>query len=176
MGFGQFALDSALILNVIIALGACRAEQSAARDETRTTPPRGPGMIAAPSDSLSFQLEVPAEVPAGAPVPIALRATNTRSTPIELHLLGRTPTFDITVTRPDGTVVWRRLEGATIPSILRLVVLPPGESLTLEERWDQRSNGGVSVPPGRYTVVGALLTDERQPLRTPAVQLRIMAR
>jgi hypothetical protein len=110
----------------------------------------------------------------GESVPITLRVSNTGTGSLELSLLGRSPVFDITVSRPDGDVVWRRLEGETLPMILQLRSLASGETLTLRDDWDQRTNRGKAVEPGSYLVRGALFTDE-QPLRTPAASLRIVA-
>jgi hypothetical protein len=120
-----------------------------------------------------LEIEVPPRVVAGEPVRIVLRATNDAAGPLELYLMGRSVTFDVTVTGTDGTVVWRRLEGQTIPAILQVRFLAPGESLELEHVWDQRTNTGDLVAPGTYTVTGAIHTDS-QPLKTPTAPLRIM--
>lgn len=53
-------------------------------------------------DFVRFELVVPAEVREGAAVPIVLRLRNTREQPLELHLLGRTIAFDITVAWRNG--------------------------------------------------------------------------
>lgn len=133
-------------------------------------------MVATRDDSLRLEIEVPPEVRAGAPVPITLRARNAGAAPFELYLQGRTVAFDITVARANGAAVWRRLEGQTIPAILQVRVLTPGESLELHDQWDQRASTGEPVGPGSYTVEGALLTDSPQPLKTPAALLRILPR
>jgi len=132
--------------------------------------------ITTPRDSLRLQLEVPAQVPAGAPVPIVLRVTNTGAAARELYLRGRTVAFDVTIAREGGAVVWRRLDGQAIEAIVQLRVLQPGEALTLEHRWDQRDRRGEPVAPGIYTVQGALLTDEPEPRRTTIRTLRITPR
>lgn len=132
-------------------------------------------MAATPTESLRLEADVPPEVRLGVPVPITLRAVNTGTTPLELYLMGRSPTFDITVARPDGAVVWRRLEGQMVPAILQLRTLAPGETLEVRHDWDQRTTRGQIVSRGTYVVQGALLTDA-QPLRTPAAPLRIVAR
>ena len=108
-------------------------------------------------------------------MPITLRVINSGAGPLELSLLGRSPVFAITVSRLDGDVVWRRLEGETAPMILQLRTLAPGETLALHDDWDQRTNRGKLVELGDYVVEGALLTDG-QPLRTPEASLRIVAR
>ena len=133
-------------------------------------------MTAAAGDSLRLQIEVPAQAPAGRPVPIVLRARNAGPRRRELYLLGRTPTFDITVTAEDGRMIWRRLQDSTVPAILQVRTLAPGEELKARYDWDQRANGGAAVGPGRYTVRGALLTGSPPPLETPAAALEVLAR
>jgi hypothetical protein len=113
-------------------------------------------------------------VPAGEPVPVTLRLTNTTSKPITLYLRGRTIAFDLTVTRASGEVVWRRLEGETVPAILQVRELAPGEVLELEDAWDQATNLGEPASPGNYQVQGAVLTDRPEPIRTPAVPISIV--
>ncbi len=125
-------------------------------------------------DSLRFELVVPAEVREGTAVPIVLRLTNTREEPLELHLLGRTIAFDITVARADGRLVWRRLEGAAIHGILQIKLLAPGETLELRDVWRQRDSAGRPVGPGTYNVQGALPTEARAPLRTAVVRIRVV--
>lgn len=133
-------------------------------------------MAATADDSLRLVLELPARVPVGAPVRIGLRVENVSGRPLDLYLRGRAIAFDLIVRRAeDGAVVWRRLEGAILPAILRLERLGPGEALQLEDMWDQRTNAGERVMPGAYSVRGELLT-ERDPLRTPAAFLRIEPR
>ena len=132
-------------------------------------------MAATPPESLRLETDVPAEVRLGRPVPITLRAVNTGTRPLELYLMGRSPTFDITVARPEGDVAWRRLDGQTVPAILQIRIIAPGESLELHHDWDQRATRGRPVAAGTYVVQGALITDA-QPLRTPAAPLRIVDR
>jgi intracellular proteinase inhibitor BsuPI len=132
-------------------------------------------MAATPPESLRLETDVPAQVRVGEGVPITLRATNAGPKPLELYLMGRSPTFDVVITGPKGAVIWRRLEGQTVQAILQLRTLAPGETLELRDHWDQRSRRGQPVGPGTYVVQGTLITDA-QPLRTPAVTLRIVAR
>jgi hypothetical protein len=127
------------------------------------------------SSSLHLQTEIPREVIVGEPVPIALRVTNIGARPVELSLVGRSVTFDITVSRRDGAVVWRRLERQTVPMILQLRVLAPEETLEVRHDWDQRAERGELVEPGTYLVQGALLTDGA-PLSTPPALVRVVAR
>ncbi len=125
------------------------------------------------SDSLRLRLEAPAEVAAGAPVPITLRVENLTDRTLTLYLTGRTIAFDVVVERAGGARVWRRLEGETVQSILRLEELGPGEALVLEDAWDQRSDRGEAASPGEYRIHGELLT-EGEPLVSPAEPLRIL--
>lgn len=120
-----------------------------------------------------LEIVVPSRVRPGEPVPIALRATNPGDRSLDLYLLGRTITFDIVVAAPDGRVVWRRLEGATVQQILQIRTLAPGETLELRDAWSQRTNAGAAATPGSYTVQGIIPTDA-EPLRTPVVPLRIV--
>jgi len=122
-------------------------------------------------DSMRVELVVPPKVAPGAPVPIAIRIGNTADRPIELHLQGRTTTFDLTVRRGDS-LVWRRLEGAATTAILQLRMLAPGEVLELKETWLQQDQAGRSVGPGDYSVRGTVPTDGA-PLRVGPVPLRI---
>jgi hypothetical protein len=120
---------------------------------------------------MRVELAVPRAVPAGAPVPIAIRIVNTTARPLELHLQGRTVAFDLIVRRGDA-VVWRRLEGATMPAILQLRTLAPGEVLELADTWTQRDNGGAPVEPGEYSVSGTVPTDG-SPIQAGPVRLTI---
>ena len=94
-------------------------------------------------------------------MPVTLRLTNTGRDPLTVYLQGRPIAFDLTVRNLDGTIVWRRLEGAVVPAILAVRQLEPGASLEFEEVWRQVSNAGETVPPGDYRVTGALPTDAR---------------
>jgi hypothetical protein len=90
-------------------------------------------------------------------------------------LTGRPIAFDITITRADGSIVWRRLEGQTIAAILRIEVLAPSGVLEFKGTWDQRTGSGERASPGLYTVQGALPTDSPTPLRTSPASLSILS-
>jgi hypothetical protein len=135
--------------------------------ECWTAPPRQ-----RQADSMQVQLVVPPKVAVGQPVPIALRIRNTQDRPITLYLQGRPVAFDLVVEQPDGEVVWRRLEGATVSAILGVRTLAPGEVLDLKESWKQVTRTGRRVSPGEYSVSGSVLTD-REPIRAGPVPLRI---
>lgn len=129
-----------------------------------------------PVDSPTVTLDVPREVQAGEAVPMTLRVTNATDRPLTLRLRGRPIAFDLVVTREDGSIVWRRLEGAMIAMVLQVRTLAPGETLQLEDVWQQQAARGTRAGPGNYTVTAALLTDSPTPLRSPPTPLRIVAR
>ncbi|HZE76528.1 MAG TPA: BsuPI-related putative proteinase inhibitor [Gemmatimonadales bacterium] len=124
------------------------------------------------ADSMTVELSVPDHVPPGAPVPLALRVTNRTTSPLTLYLRGRPIAFDVIVTDSRGKVVWRRLEGATTSMALQVRELKPGETLALDDVWQQRTNAGTPVKPGKYHLKGQLLTDSK-PLETASVSLQI---
>jgi len=125
-------------------------------------------------DSLRVETIVPTRVRIGEPVPISLRLTNTTSKPLTLYLRGRAIAFDLTVTRADGEVIWRRLDSETVPAILQARELAPGEVLELKDVWPQLTQLGEHASPGDYTVQGAVLTDQPEPIRTPAVAISVV--
>jgi hypothetical protein len=122
-------------------------------------------------DSMRVEIVVPPRVAVGAPVPITIRIGNPTARPIELHLQGRTVVFDLIVSRGDA-VVWRRLEGESVPAILQIRMLAPGEVLELKETWRQKDGTGRPVGPGEYSVTGMVPTDAA-PLRAGPVTLTI---
>ena len=130
-------------------------------------------MVDAGSDSLRLELIVPSRARAGEVVPLRLRARNVTERSFDLYLRGRSPTLDVIVARPDGDVVWRRLEGEIIPAIVQVRPLAPGQELQVATTWNQRTNGGRLVGPGDYVVTGLLLV-EGEPLRTPSRSLSIV--
>jgi len=125
-------------------------------------------------ESLRLELRIPAQARSGSTVPITLRVENVGDRPIDLYLRGRTIAFDVVVRRPDGEVVWRRLEHEIIPAILRLETLAPWQVLELHTDWSLETNAGSPVTPGSYVLQGLVLTDGPE-LRTPPVMLRVTA-
>jgi hypothetical protein len=121
---------------------------------------------------MPVELLVPPNVRVGQPVPMTLRIRNTQDQPITLYLQGRPVAFDLVVERSDGEVVWRRLDDATVSTILGIRTLAPGEVLELKESWAQRTQAGQRVRPGKYSVTGSVLTDG-EPIRAGPVTLRI---
>ena len=127
-----------------------------------------------PLDSLLVTLVAPATVTVGAPVPIALHLTNRTDRPLELHVVGREITFDVVVTRADGSIVWQRLAHTPIQGILQIKTLAPHEDFVLRARWHQHTNGGDPVPPGIYSVEGVVPTETpNHPLRSAPVLLQV---
>lgn len=120
-------------------------------------------------------LVVPSSAVAGAPVAIKIRVANETSAPLDLYLRGRDIAFDIAISDSTGDAVWRRLEGEVVPAILQLKTLAPGEVLELSHDWDQKSQRGVAVEPGRYVVRGSVLTDGRSRLESAPAALEITA-
>lgn len=155
---------------IAVAVAACRAEDRGARSPDH----EGSDVTAAGPDPLHVELLVEPQARAGEPVRLELRVENVGGQALDLYLRGRTTTFDVTVTRAGGGVVWRRLEGETIPAIVHIRALRPGERWELHATWEQRTNAGEAVTPGDYVVEGSLLT-ETGPLRTPPRPLRIVA-
>jgi hypothetical protein len=125
-----------------------------------------------PPKTVRLDLDVPAEARVGSVVPITLRVRNLGDQPIDLYLRGRTITFDIIVRRDSGEVVWRRLENAIIPAILRIETLPAHGKLELRADWSLETTTGAPVTPGTYAVQGVLLTEDAE-LSTIPVSLRV---
>jgi Intracellular proteinase inhibitor len=124
---------------------------------------------------LDFRATLPPQVAAGDSVRVTLRLTNTGAAPRDVYLMGREIAYDVVVLAPDGSPVWSRLAGETVPAILQIRTLPPGGSLTFHAAWSGRTAGGRPAPPGEYTVRGYLPTDDAR-LETPPVPLRIVGR
>ena len=168
------------LLLVVSATSVCRPADDSRRNGDKVAPRTRPDTAVTNDrsqtpESLRLELAVPNRARVGEPVPIALRVINVGERPIDLYLQGRTIVFDIVVEGAAGDVVWRRLAGQTTQAILRLEVLAPGDTLELRDTWNQRTNRGVVVGPGTYTLRGLLPTDAR-PLETPPASLRIEPR
>jgi len=156
---------------------ACRPAPPETRDAAvpPATSPLATAVTEPAPDSLGLELVLPRRVGAGKPVPITLRVQNRTRHTIDLYLRGRTATFEVVVARPDGEVVWRRLEDEIIPAIVHLRALAPAERLELVTVWDQRTKRGRPVEAGEYTARGLLLV-EGDPLETPSAPFRIVER
>jgi hypothetical protein len=108
---------------------------------------------------MRLDIAVPPEVRRGDSVPIVLRLIYDGATQVEVPLQGRPVAFDVKITRPDGALVWRRLEGETVTAILQLRVLPAGDTLVFHGSWDQRDVGGAHLAPGGLIVRGVVAYD-----------------
>lgn len=130
-------------------------------------------MTRSPHENPIVTLEAPESVVLGSVIPITMRIENRSASSLALYLSGRDTVCDLSVTNASGDVVWRRLEGEILPAILRLEVIEPGKTVEFADTWDQRDDTGRLVPPGSYTVRGAVPTDGSSTLESPAVELRI---
>ncbi|MGH7529496.1 MAG: BsuPI-related putative proteinase inhibitor [Gemmatimonadales bacterium] len=108
---------------------------------TACGPEARPARREAVPDSLRLELLAPAEARVGSAVPLTLRLTNATDRPVAAHFLGREIAFDLVVHSAGGAVVWQRLRGATVPSILQVRVLEPGETLEWQDVWRPRNTG-----------------------------------
>jgi len=172
-GAGRF-----LLVTLIGAIGAgCRGAPEATpgngTPEDQAAGSADDVVTDAAADSLRLDLDVPARVTAGDPVPMTLRVENVAERPVDLYLTGRTIAFDLIVEDEAGTVVWRRLHDQVVEQILRVEQLASGDTLVLEDTWNQRSNDGAPVAPGGYTVRAEVLTED-EPLVAGPEPLRIV--
>jgi hypothetical protein len=65
-------------------------------------------------------------------------------------------TYDVTVLGAGGRELWRWSHGRMFAQMVSDVALGPGESREFRATWDQRTNDGAAVPPGRYEAVGSI--------------------
>ena len=105
---------------------------------------------------MRVELELPAKVVSGAPVPVTVRVRNDGIQPAELSLTGNPVAFDIIVQDRGGSEVWSRLRGQIVSMILQVAILQPGECVEFVHAWDQRDNAGRRVAEGDYRVQGIL--------------------
>lgn len=139
-----------LLLALLALLGFGGPERA-----DREAPRQLPDPVPAPAP-LTLRVELPDLAPAGMAVPFRLALANRGGQPVPVELGGRPIAFDLVVRRADGRVVWRRLEGVPVETILVRRTLGPGEVLTFEGHWDQHDSEGKQVPPGIYQVRGVL--------------------
>ena len=125
-------------------------------------------------DAVAFRVEPLPASRVGQPVPITLTLTNRTAHPLTLTMQGRPVAFDVTVARPDGHVIWRRLAGQVVPAILAVRTLAPAETLSFAATWNGRAADGLPVAPGRYVVTGSLPSEPPEVLTTPPVWLELV--
>lgn len=156
-----------------LLLVSCNERRDAAAVDTFAAQVEARAGVPFPQEGAVVTLDVPRSVAAGATVPIKLRVTNSTAAPLDLYLRGRDVTFDIAITDSAGDAVWGRLAGEPVQAILQLRTLAPGEVLELSHAWDQKSQRGSVVPPGRYSVRGSVLTDGTTTLESSVETLEI---
>jgi hypothetical protein len=106
------------------------------------------------------RLDLPEQVTAGTPVRIRLVVRNAADRPSVLMLGGGEMAMDAAVARVgDGPPVWTSRRGLTVPMVLEMRPLGPGEEITFEAIWDQSDSEGAPVPAGDYLVRASLTTD-----------------
>ena len=152
-------------LAAVVAIGVGACQPAATVVPPLDVPAQQP--VLATADSVRLWIEAPAEVRRGEPLPITLRVRNLLTRPVTLEHGGRPLTFDLIVTRPDGTQVWSRMHGRGVLNIQWSTTLQPGETLEFTESWDQRANNGTPVAPGTYSVRGALVAVPGNPTTEP---------
>lgn len=96
----------------------------------------------------------------GTPVVLTLTITNPTDTAITLTFPS-SQIADFTVSSPGGTPVWRWGQGRVFLTVITTRSIPPGGSLTVTERWDQRNTVGLQVPTGVYAVTAQLMAANR---------------
>lgn len=119
------------------------------------------------NDSLEISLSAPSQACAGDHVPITIMVRNRQARTAGLASVGPDITFDIVIVRDDA-LVWRRLEGQTIPLSLQIRMLEPGASIVLTDTWHATVDAGV------YALRGRIPTDA-EPLETPWVEIEIVS-
>jgi hypothetical protein len=118
-------------------------------------------------------LRAPARARSGDGVIFAVHVESRTKTTV--YLRGRRPTAEIVLSR-DGTVVWRSLEGATIPAVVQVVTITPAAPVRIDVRWDGRGRTREPLRPGVYRAHAELLTDLPEPIRSAPIALEVLAR
>jgi hypothetical protein len=105
---------------------------------------------------LRVHLVSPSRAIVGTAVPFKLVVKNTGTAKAQVLQVAPGPVYDVTVTRPDGRIVWQRMPpDAVLLTAGTLYTLAPGQSRELETiSWDQRDLHGRMVEPGRYMAHG----------------------
>ncbi len=62
------------------------------------------------------------------------------------------------VVKKERKEIWRWSHGRMFAMMLTEFSLEPEESVTNKVRWNQKSNDGKFVPPGKYNLIGILKT------------------
>jgi hypothetical protein len=135
----------------------------------------GPGGARA-IGSWSLAIRVPDSVRGNDSVPLALVLKNVGDLALDPGL-GLPSDADFVVARAEDTSeVWSKLHGHTIlMGALRRGAILPGDSVRIEDHWDQRGNDGQLVPRGIYCVRGGLNTKGLDSLRSGVATLRLVS-
>ena len=74
---------------------------------------------------------------------ITLRVRNPGDHAIDVYMRGRSPTFDVIISREDGTKVWHLLQNEIIPAIALVRTLAPAEQFEVSAEWDGHDSLGI---------------------------------
>lgn len=94
----------------------------------------------------------------GDTVAVTLRVTNSAQKPIVVTTPGQQ--YDVIV-RQRGALVWQWSHDKVFTQVVRDQPLAPGETLTFQERWDQRDLQGRPVDAGAYDISCVFLGAQR---------------
>jgi hypothetical protein len=89
----------------------------------------------------------------GDPVGLTLTLSNRGAEPLVFQF-NDGQRYDFVARREDGTVVWVWSHDKAFIQVLGTLTIAAGESRVYRDRWDQKDNNGVQVPPGRYIIEG----------------------
>jgi len=89
----------------------------------------------------------------GEPVTLRLVLHNRGSAPRQLQCPSAR-TYDVRIVAPGGREIWRWSQGRMFAQMVTDIVVGSGESREFRATWDQKSNEGAAVPPGRYEAEG----------------------
>jgi hypothetical protein len=101
-------------------------------------------------DNITFERK---HLKLGEPISMTLSVTNCTDGPVAVRDRD-SQRYDFIVAPDDGHQVWRWSADKAFTQAVGEERLASGETRTYTEVWDQESNSGEQVPPGRYTLVG----------------------
>lgn len=139
-----------LLFAILALLGFSGREQPGAGEGVQLPDP-----VPAPAP-LALRVDLPDLAPVGMVIPFRVALANQGDRAVQVELGGRPIAFDLVVRRPDGWIVWRRLEHVPVEMILVTRIVAAGEVLTFDDHWDQRDREGRRVAPGVYRVQAVL--------------------
>jgi hypothetical protein len=80
-------------------------------------------------------------------------------------------TYDFAVTDANGQEIWRWSRRMYFSQVVRQEAMRPNKNWTFEVTWNHRDNDLNVVGPGKYTIVGSIVT--RPPMSSPPVMFEI---